>query len=60
MNRVFYEDYVKLFKASPFAVRHLAPVREHVPARVQARLEASCPGYTDFSVRMVEVVLQKT
>jgi SAM-dependent methyltransferase len=60
VNRVFYEDYVRLFKASPLAVRHLAPVREHVPAKIQARLQELCPGYTDFSVRMVEVVLQKS
>lgn len=60
VNRVFYEDYVKFFNASPFRVRHLAPVREHVPRRIQERLETSWPGYCEFSVRMVEVVLEKT
>lgn len=59
VNRIFYEDYVRLFKSSLFKVRHLTPVREHVPRKVQQRLENSCPGYTEFSVRMVEVVLQK-
>jgi hypothetical protein len=59
INRVFYEDYVRLFAGSPFRVRHLVPVREHVPADVHARLAQACPGYSDFSVRMVEVVLEK-
>ena len=60
VNRLFYEDYVRLFEASPFTVAHLAPVREHVPRELQRRLERACPGYTDFSVRMAEVVLRKT
>jgi SAM-dependent methyltransferase len=60
VNRIFYEDYLKLFHASPFKVRHLVPVREHVPAKVQEQLETRCPGYKDFSVRMVEVVLEKS
>ena len=59
VNRVFYEDYVKLFERSPFEVRQLTPVREHVPARLQTELETRCPGYSDFTVRMVEVVLAK-
>lgn len=59
LNRVFYEDYVKLFHASPFTVRHLVPVREHVPKDVEQRLTRACPAYRDFSVRMVEVVLEK-
>jgi SAM-dependent methyltransferase len=59
VNRIFYEDYVKYFHESPFMLRHLAPVREHVSANVQRKLEERCPGYRDFSVRMVEIVLQK-
>lgn len=60
VNRLFYEDYVRLFCASPFTVEQLTPVREHVPREIQKRLEQACPGYTDFSVRMAEVVLRKT
>jgi SAM-dependent methyltransferase len=60
VNRVFYEDYVKSFESSPFAVRHLAPVREHVPPRIQTKLKTACPKYDDFGVRMIEVVLEKT
>jgi SAM-dependent methyltransferase len=59
INRLFYEDYVRLFERSPFAVEHLEPVREAVPAPVQARLEQACPGYTEFGVRMAEVLLRK-
>jgi len=59
VNRIFYEDYAKLFEASPFKVRELIPVREHVPRDMQRQLEQSCPGHKDFSVRMVEVVLEK-
>jgi SAM-dependent methyltransferase len=59
VNRVFYETYVNLFNASPFEIRSLVPVREHVPAAIQKKLEQSCAGYKDFGVRMVEVVLEK-
>jgi SAM-dependent methyltransferase len=60
INRLFYEDYVKFFQTSPFKIRHLAPVHEHVPPNVQAALEAKCPGYKEFGVRMAEVVLEKS
>jgi SAM-dependent methyltransferase len=60
VNRLFYEDYAGLFGSSPFKVRELVPVREHVPRDIQRQLEQSCPGHKDFSVRMVEVVLEKT
>lgn len=59
VNRMFYEDYVRLFRESPFRVRHLAPVREHVPGAIQEQLRKAWPGYSDFTVRMVEVVLEK-
>ena len=59
VNRIFYEEYVRLFHDSPFEVRSLVPVREHVPATIQGQLESRCPGYKDFSVRMVEVLLKK-
>ena len=59
VNRLFYEDYVRIFGASPFRVSLLDPVREHVPGSVQKRLEAAYPGYVEFGVRMAEVVLQK-
>lgn len=59
VNRLFYEDYVRLFEQSPFRVAHLAPVHEHVPAATQQSLERACPGYREFGVRMVEVVLEK-
>jgi SAM-dependent methyltransferase len=60
INRLFYEDYIKLFYTSPLTVRKLEPVRDHVSRRLQERLKTYCQGYTDFSVRMVEVVLQKS
>ena len=44
VNRMFYEDYVKRFDASPFNVRRLIPTEEHVPRALQERLENSCPG----------------
>ena len=59
VNRLFYEDYVRFLRASPFRVLHLTPAREHVPGKVQVRLERACREYVDFSVRMVEIVLQK-
>lgn len=59
VNRLYYEDYERIFRSSPFELRHLEPVREHVPAKVQRRLEQAHPGYRAFDVRMAEVVLRK-
>ena len=59
VNRVFYEDYERIFRGSRFVVERLTPVRERVPRRLQRALEERCPGYADFGVRMVEVALRK-
>jgi hypothetical protein len=59
INRTFYDEYVKYFETSPFRIRQLVPVREHVPARVLAELRSRCRGHDEFGIRMVEVVLEK-
>jgi SAM-dependent methyltransferase len=59
VNRLFYEDYVRLLEASPFHLRHFVTVREHIPSRVQEQLEKRWLGHKEFGVRMVEVVLEK-
>lgn len=48
INRLFYEDYVALFSASPFEIVHLEPVCERVPVATRERLERRFPGRRDF------------
>lgn len=59
INRLFYEDYVRAFAEAPFDVVHLEPVRERVPTDVMTRLRERWPGYSEFDVRMAEVVLRR-
>jgi SAM-dependent methyltransferase len=59
VNRLFYEDYLAAFEASPLEVVDVEPVRENVPAEVQAVLEERYPGKRQFDVRMFEVVLRR-
>jgi SAM-dependent methyltransferase len=59
INRLFYEDYERLFRESPFEVVHLEPVREHVGSSERRELQRRHPLYRDFDVRMVEVALRK-
>jgi SAM-dependent methyltransferase len=59
INRLFFEDYVKCFQESAFIIHELTPVREHVARALQLQLQVAT-GRSDFSVRMVEVLLQKT
>jgi hypothetical protein len=59
INRLFFEDYLRLIEASPFERVHMDVDREHVPGRILAVLRSRYPGYEMFDVRNVEVVLKK-
>lgn len=59
INRLFYEDYVRILQASPFEVLSLRPVCERVNRRTQTELERMYPGRREFGCRIIEVALQK-
>jgi SAM-dependent methyltransferase len=60
INRLFFEDYVRAFEHSGFAVLRLSPEREHVPQGRLAQLRQAYPGYMAFDVRNAVIVLRKT
>lgn len=59
INRLFFEDYVRMFDASSFEVLHLTVDEEHVDSKTLKTLRACYPGYYRFGVRNVEVLLRK-
>lgn len=59
INRLFFEDYLRLINASPFEVVHMDVDREYVPQQVLLALRTRYPGYEHFDVRNVELVLKK-
>ena len=59
-NRLFYEDYVRMFEQSPFEIVHLSPEREHIPEKTKSALDQRHgPTYRTFDVRNAEVLLRK-
>lgn len=60
INRLFFEDYDRLFKESEFEILALNTVDEHVSSTMLKKLCDKHPGYKKFSVRNVEVLLKKT
>jgi SAM-dependent methyltransferase len=59
INRLFYEDYLRIIEQSPFELVHLDTDREYVAGRVLSTLRERYPGYRVFDVRNVELVLRK-
>jgi len=59
INRLFYEDYVRILHSSPFEVLSLRPVRERVNHRIQTELERMYTGRREFGCRIIEVTLIK-
>jgi SAM-dependent methyltransferase len=59
LSRLFFEEYVAAFEASPFRVLRLVKDEEQVPAARLVALRATYPGRTVFNVRNAVVVLQK-
>ena len=60
INRLFYEDYVRIINQSPFEIIHLSPEREHISGDLKSVLEKRyAPQYKTFDVRNAEVVLRK-
>lgn len=59
INRLFFEDYVRLVEASRFEMVQISTDREHVAADILAALRKRHPGYQVFDVRNAELVLRK-
>lgn len=58
INRLFVEDYARMFQAGPFHVETVqATYPREVPADVQAALEQRWPGHTVFGYNGVLAVL---
>lgn len=59
INRLFFDDYIRLIEASPFEVVSMETDREYISAEILLKLQSRYPGYKTFDVRNVEVVLRK-
>lgn len=59
INRLFFEDYVRLVEQSRFELVQISTDREHITADMLAALRKRHPGYKIFDVRNVELVLRK-
>lgn len=59
INRLFFEDYLRIFESSPFELESLAEVTERVRDADHIRLKEMHPPYTRFDCRMVEAVFRK-
>jgi len=59
INRLFFEDYMKIFATAPIKLETLAAVREHIDEEILLRLMNSHPGYRRFDCRMIEAIFIK-
>jgi len=59
INRLFFEDYLRLIEVSPFELMHLDVDREYVPEQMLRTLRTRYAGYERFDVRNVEMILKK-
>lgn len=59
INRMFFEDYVECFAASPFELLFLETDDEHLNKVTLNRLTERYPGYRRFDVRNASVLLRK-
>ncbi|MEP3855630.1 MAG: class I SAM-dependent methyltransferase [Porticoccus sp.] len=59
INRLFYEDYLRIIEQSPFEVAYRSVDRQYIPEETLAVLRVRHPNYHDFAVRNVELVLRK-
>ncbi len=59
INRLFYEDYVRMLRESDFSIEHFSDDEEYVDAKIIKELCSRYPGFNKFSVRNMEVLLKK-
>jgi SAM-dependent methyltransferase len=59
INRLFYEDYIRVFEHSGFQSVKLNKVLERIDPAVEKKLKQIYAPYQEFRCRMIEVVLRK-
>jgi len=59
INRMFYEDYIRILEESPFDIVHLSVDEEHLDQKTKDALCNKYPGYSRFEVRNAEILLRK-
>lgn len=59
INRLFFDDYIRLIKGSDFEVINMEFDREHVASNKLAQLKVKYPSYNTFDVRNIQIVLRK-
>lgn len=59
INRLFYEDYIRVLEESAFEIVQLNVDEEHLDTKTRKALCDKYPGYSNFGVRNAEVLLRK-
>lgn len=59
INRLFYEDYIRIFEQSDFQIESINKVLEHIDSTLEKSLQERYAPYQEFRCRMLEVVLSK-
>lgn len=60
INRLFFEDYLRLIKNSRFELVHFDFDREFVPSDKLGQLLSKYPNYKTFDIRNVKIVIRKS
>ncbi len=59
INRMFYEDYIRILEESLFEIVHLSVDDEHLDKKTKDALRNKYPGYSKFGIRNAEILLRK-
>lgn len=59
INRMFYEDYMRIIEASKFEIVYLKKDQEKIDSDINSKLQLKYPGFNNFDIRNVELVLKK-
>ncbi len=59
INRLLFEDYIRVIEASPFVIERLVLDEERLSSRLASRLRTKYPTHSRFDVRNVELILRK-
>lgn len=59
INRLFYEDYIRIFEQSDFQIESIKKVLEYIDSTLENSLQEIYAPYQEFRCRMLEVILSK-
>ena len=59
INRLFYEDYIRMFSQSDFQIIKINEVFENLSPELEKSLMQGYAPYQEFRCRMIEVILRK-